>query len=78
MDFLDMRTVMFSHLLVDLICTLVVTLLWIQNRGRFNGTGLWAVDFAFQTSGVILIMLRGVIPDLFSIILANTDRKSVV
>lgn len=72
MDFLDMRTVMFSHLLVDLICTLVVTLLWIQNRGRFNGTGLWAVDFAFQTSGVILIMLRGVIPDLFSIILANT------
>ena len=47
MDFLDMRTVMFSHLLVDLI-TFVVTLLWIQNRGRFNGTGLWAVDFAFR------------------------------
>ncbi|MGV7929105.1 MAG: sensor histidine kinase [Spirochaetota bacterium] len=71
MDFLDMRTVMFSHLLIDLVCTFVVIALWLQNRRRFQGTGLWAINFILQTSGITLILLRGVIPDSFSVILAN-------
>lgn len=71
MDFLDMRTVMFSHLLIDLVCTFVMISLWLQNHRRFQGTGLWAINFILQTSGITLILLRGVIPDSFSIILAN-------
>jgi len=72
MNFLDMRTIIFTNVITDIICTLVVLLLWLQSRNRFAGTGLWIFDFAFQTTALLLIILRGSIPDWASIILANT------
>jgi PAS domain S-box-containing protein len=68
---LDMRSVVLSGVLIDVICTLVVAVLWRQNRSRFAGLGFWAADYALQTAGLLLIVLRGAIPDWASIVLAN-------
>ena len=68
---LDMRSVLVSGIMTDVICTLVVTLLWRQNRSRFEGLSFWVTDFALQTAGLLLIVLRGLIPDWISIIPSN-------
>ncbi len=72
MILLNMRTIVFSSVVTSIVCMLVVFFLWSQSRKRFAGTGFWAIDFAFQTAAVFLIILRGRIPDSMSIVLANT------
>ena len=66
-----MRTILFSGTAINIMCTLLIVALWRQNRKRFEGMELWALFFALQTLGVLLIMLRGAIPGWISIILAN-------
>jgi len=66
-----MRTVFTSYLLVNMVCAMVMVSLWIRNRGRSDGIGYWVMDFLFQTIGLLLILLRGIIPDLLSIVFAN-------
>jgi PAS domain S-box-containing protein len=72
MNFLDIRTVMVSQLVTDAACVAVLVSLWLQNRRHFAGTFLWAADFIFQTLGVLLISLRGAIPDGMSMGVSNT------
>ncbi|MEE9914170.1 MAG: PAS domain S-box protein [Deltaproteobacteria bacterium] len=72
MTFLDMRTIIFSYALTAVVCVLVITLLWLQNRKRFQGSTFWVVDFLCQTAALFLIILRGNIPDWASIVLANS------
>ncbi len=72
MNFLDVRTVMFSHLVTDALCTAVLVFLWGQNRKRFAGTFYWVLDFAFQTTAALLIVLRGSVPDWASMDVSNT------
>lgn len=72
MNFLDIRTVMFSHLITDAICTAVMTFLWLQYRKRYPGMFFWVLDFIFQTTAALLIILRGSIPDWMSMGLSNT------
>jgi PAS domain S-box-containing protein len=71
MNFLDIRTVVFIGVVTSVVCTLVNLLLWRQNRKRFAGTGFWFADLALQTMALILIVLRGGIPDWMSFVLAN-------
>lgn len=69
---LDMRTLVFSILVTDIVCLLVIILLWRQNRTRFAGLIFWVCDFIFTNATFALIALRGTIPDWASIVLANT------
>ena len=71
MNFLDVRTVIFSHVLTDAICTIVLALLWSQDRKRLKGLNFWLGDFIFQTTAVLVIILRGSIPDWISIGFSN-------
>ncbi len=71
MNFLDIRTVIFSELVSDAVCFAVLGFLWVQNRRRFAGTFYWVADFGLQTAGVLLIILRGKIPDWLSIGFTN-------
>ena len=71
MKFLDPRTVIFIGIVTYIICTVVIVLLWRNSRKGFAGTAFWAADFAFQTAALILIVLRGTVPDWMSIVLAN-------
>ena len=68
----DIRTLVLSFLITDLIIIIVMVMLWIQNRKHFSGTIFWVADFAFQTIALALIGLRGMVPDWISMVLSNT------
>ena len=69
---LDLRTVVFSNAVINVVCVLLIMMLWQHNRNKFRGTGLWALDFWFQTTALFLISLRGTISDWISVVIANT------
>ncbi len=68
---LDMRTIIFSYVVTDVVCLVVIILLWQQSRKRFAGTLFFVFDFASQMSALFLVVLRGSIPDWMSMVLAN-------
>ncbi len=71
MHFLDLRTLVFLNVAISLVCTLVMVQLWVQTRDRYHGISFLVANFAFQTTGLLLIVLRGAIPDWASIIPGN-------
>ena len=71
MPALDLKTIVAVGLVLDLVCTGVMAALWRQARRQYPGLGLWTLDFAFQTTGLFLILLRGAIPAWASIGLSN-------
>ncbi|MBN2392246.1 MAG: hypothetical protein JXR84_16075, partial [Anaerolineae bacterium] len=71
MDLLDMRTLILNYLVSNALCAGVVALLWLQNRRRFAGLSLWLTDFIMQTAALVLIALRGIVPDWISMIVSN-------
>ena len=70
MNVLDMRTVMLSYLISSALCALVMFSLWWQNR-RQPGIFFWLADFGLQFTGLLLVTMRGAIPDFLSIVVAN-------
>lgn len=69
---LDMRTAIISYLLIAVISTFVVTLLLKQYSNRYNGVHYMVYCFALQTLALIMILLRGNIPDWISFDLSNS------
>lgn len=69
---LDMRTVIFSFVLINIIGTLIITFLWMQYRSRYDGTGHLVCAFSFQMLAYVLIILRGSIPEILSLSLSNS------
>jgi|GEM_PF-4825365 len=41
---LDMKTIIFSYVLTDIVCVLVILALWRQSRKRFAGVGLAIIN----------------------------------
>lgn len=68
---LDIRTIIFSFVLTNIVSTLVVIFLWKQYHRRYNGISFLILTFAFQTIAFILIALRGIIPFWISLDIAN-------
>lgn len=68
---IDLRTLYFSFILLLLVCLGVVIMLWYQARKRFDGMHLLVFYVFAQCAGVTLIAMRGFIPDVISIIVAN-------
>lgn len=68
----DMRTIILSFFLTYLVSTFVIFILWIQYHNRYKGTAHQVLNFSLQTLGLLLIVLRGRIPDWISVDLANT------
>jgi diguanylate cyclase (GGDEF)-like protein len=66
-----MQTIMFSYLVSNVLVTIVMVNVWYQNRKRFKGTTHWLINYLLQTIGVLLIMLRGSVPDFLSMVIAN-------
>lgn len=71
MNLLDIRTIIFSYAITNAICFVVMVSLWLRNRNRFDGLGFWLSDFAIQFIVLLLIALRGLIPDFLSIVVSN-------
>jgi diguanylate cyclase (GGDEF)-like protein/PAS domain S-box-containing protein len=69
---LDIKTLMLLVLIIDLIGVVAIAIIWRQNRTRFAGMSLWLVNMIMQAAGSALIVLRGLVPDFFSIVISNT------
>ena len=72
MNILDMRTVIFSYVFSNAICAGVMIFLWLQNRKQIAGLGFWLADFLMQFAAVLLITLRGIVPDFASMVIGNS------
>ena len=68
---LDTRTIVLSYIATDIACLAVMVLLWRQNRERISGTHLWVIYYIVSLFALILMILRGAIPDGASVILVN-------
>lgn len=68
---LDVRTLFFAHVLTSALGVAVMALLWVQNRRRLSASGFWFASYAMQFIALLLIGLRGIVPDLVSILIAN-------
>src|SRR5512133_3233925 len=69
---LDMRTAIFSYVLMTLISTFIFTLFLKQYKSRYKGVQNMLICFGLQTLALIFILLRGQIPDWISFDLSNT------
>ncbi len=67
-----MRAIYFSFVIADVTITMFMILFAFQNHRRFKGLNSWVISFLLQNLAVILIVLRGIIPDWSSIVLSNT------
>lgn len=67
----DMRTIVFSFVLINIVSTVIILFLWLQYRERYKGIGYLVYAFLFQMIAFIFIILRGYIPGWISIIVAN-------
>lgn len=68
---LDIRTLLAVIVLVSLGSTAALTALW-RSQSHRSGTGLWATGMCFFAIASVLITGRGYVPELFSLVLANT------
>ena len=71
MEFLDLRTILVSYTLCNLVCAIVLFSLWKQNRNRFAGLDYFMTSFVINFFGILLLALRDVIPDFFSLLFGN-------
>ncbi|MGC1375043.1 MAG: PAS domain S-box protein, partial [Anaerolineales bacterium] len=60
-----------SYITTNLVCAIVMALLWLQNRKRFAGIGFWFGQYVAIFMGFVLFAFRGVAPDFLSIVIAN-------
>jgi diguanylate cyclase (GGDEF)-like protein/PAS domain S-box-containing protein len=72
MNLLDIRTVLFSYTLSNLVCMIVMAFLWIQNHRRFAGLGFWMASFIIQFTALVLLDLRNIAPGFLSMTVSNT------
>jgi diguanylate cyclase (GGDEF)-like protein len=68
---LDFRTILFSYVISNALCAIVIGMLWRQSRRRFEGLDLWFADFVMHFVALLLVALRGFIPDFISIVVSN-------
>lgn len=68
---LDMRSVFFVQILVLIVCFIVMYIAWRQSRIRYKGISCWTSMMALSCVGYVLLALRDMVPDFFSILLAN-------
>lgn len=68
----DIKTLMLLYFITNMISAGAVVVIWSQSRGRFAGISFWLVDMILQIVGSLLLILRGLVPDLISMTLSNT------
>jgi PAS domain S-box-containing protein len=69
---LDIKTLMVIYVIINVIGALAIGIIWRENRKRFAGLSFWLADMLLQAIGGLLIILRGLVPDFVSIVIANT------
>lgn len=68
--FPDIRTLLAVLMLVSFILGIMMLLIWSKQK-TYPGFGFWTGGSCLSALGFLLVILRGAIPDFFSIILSN-------
>jgi hypothetical protein len=63
--------VIIGYVLTNAICAFVVTSTWHCNHRKSKGLEFWLADFVLAFISMLLIAMRGLIPDFFSMVVAN-------
>jgi PAS domain S-box-containing protein len=66
----DIRTLFFVLFLIDMFLTMVLYVFW-KNQKTYSGFKTWMLSLLAVSSGYGLLLLQGIIPGLFSIVIAN-------
>lgn len=69
---LHIATLIVFMVIIHVICAFVLIFLWMQNRSRYQGTGLWAVNIALKAAGLLFIVMRGIVPLWMATVFATT------
>jgi hypothetical protein len=72
MPFLDMKTILLSNYIINVVMTLVIYWIWRQNRKRLDGLSHCLAVYILQTIGQVLLYTRGISPDFVSIVVSNS------
>jgi len=67
----DIRSTILNYIVLSIVSVLVLIVLWQQNRKRYAGIGYWIASFSIQTCGMVLILLRTILPAWASVVLSN-------
>lgn len=67
----DIKTILLTAVLVNLIIAALLTVYW-KRQQTYPGFGFWAASHAIGSAAYLLYALRGTIPDIISIVAANT------
>lgn len=67
-----MRTIFIIMVIINAVCTLLLSFSWNKGNTSYAGINFWVADFFLQTLAQLLIALRGIIPDWISIIVGNS------
>lgn len=68
---LDIRSILITLLFIFLSTSIIILFCWQRLKTGFNGLGLIFTDHVLRTVALFLMLLRGIIPDFFSIVVAN-------
>ncbi len=66
----DLDTLFFTTVFTSAVAGLLLLLTWLQHRD-VTALALWGGAFALGASGLALITLRGVVPDVWAIVIGN-------
>jgi diguanylate cyclase (GGDEF)-like protein len=66
----DLDTLFFTTVFTSAVAGLLLLLTWLQNRNVI-ALALWGSGFVLGAAGMALVVLRGAIPDLWSIVVGN-------
>jgi diguanylate cyclase (GGDEF)-like protein len=67
---LDIRSLTVVLMVVSALLSIVLFLIW-RSRRTYPGFGLWTTGNALNAVGFLLMALRGMIPDVLSVVLSN-------
>ena len=59
---LDMQTVMFANVIINVVSMVVMFILWFQNHNKYSGLAFWVLDWILVAGGTLLITLQGSLP----------------
>lgn len=68
---MDIKTVLISYLITNAICAGIIWALYRQNRKQFKGLDFWLADFVMQFASLLLVVMRGYLPDFVSMTIGN-------
>ncbi len=72
MTLFDIRTLLLLNFALNLVNAITVSILWHRFRGRFAGIAFWVAEMWLQVVAIGLILLRGMLPEFVTTVLANT------